>query len=307
MELLSPHRKSQIVYGAVAQVSLLLAELALGLTTLYLAHLCLHMLWRTRQFLFANTRLEEWLREAAGQRQLKKKLWDRLPARARRTLFNLVVSEFGLSPSLRSALLQHLFRLKLRLRRRTLVLALTISGLSLASLLGFGMAALKLKYPLAHLLAAADLVLCTLCVLETRSAQTNWKRFGLAQLLFVAAMLTYNIRHPEAILVYAAVALPLWALGERALAAVAPGPLYSFAGQRWQHPRAYRIFLICFIGIAAYPLTPLFWAEDMLFSDLLERAPSLLILSTLSLLCNGIVVGRTLVKVFWGPKRWQRV
>ena len=76
--------------------------------------------------------------------------------------------------------------------------------------------------------------------------------------------------------------------------------LDRFQGHSYEHPIIAFLFLLCSLGLSGFPITPSFIGEDLIFSHIHDNQPALAIITSLSLLIDGIAVIRIYARIFMG-------
>ncbi len=128
-----------------------------------------------------------------------------------------------------------------------------------------------------------------------------WKFFTIAQLMFILTNISHNPENFHGVYLYLFSALPLMLLGFYALNSLPKDmTLKRYNGLYQEKKFSYQLFMMCFLGLSGYPFTSIFWSEEILFAELLTDSPGILFFTTISIMLNGLIVGRVLVKTFWG-------
>jgi NADH-quinone oxidoreductase subunit L len=78
-------------------------------------------------------------------------------------------------------------------------------------------------------------------------------------------------------------------------------PLDHMCGLVSAHPRSARLLFVSFLGMSGFPITPAFFGEDLLLSAAIHLHPLAALVFTGTFIVNGIVLARTLTRLFFGP------
>jgi NADH-quinone oxidoreductase subunit L len=294
--------KGQIAYASVAQIGIMFMELALGLKWLVLVHLVCHAILRCHQLLTSPSVVVDYIKsmDESNRPSLKKTIESYLPETVKATLYTFALQEGMLSISERGFFPIPLVQLKIWGRKHFVLL--TSIFLTLAGFLYYKYEGPKLEatHILAHLFAIGDLLLSIICIFSLKHPKKIWAMFITAQVCFILANLFHDPNNYHGILLYSVSAIPCLLLGLIALMKLPAITLKKYNGLYQSHHLSYRLFIIAFIGVSGYPMTSIFWAEDILFAEILLTAPSILLMTALSLMLNGFIAGKILVKTFWG-------
>jgi hypothetical protein len=77
--------------------------------------------------------------------------------------------------------------------------------------------------------------------------------------------------------------------------------LSGYKGHVYEHPRLALVFLLACLGLTGFPITPAFIGEDLIYSHIHEHQVLLAVLTSLSMVIDGIAAMRIYNKVFLGP------
>jgi NADH:ubiquinone oxidoreductase subunit 5 (subunit L)/multisubunit Na+/H+ antiporter MnhA subunit len=294
--------KGQIAYASVAQIGIMFMELALGLKWLVLVHLVCHAILRCHQLLTSPSVVVDYIKsmDETNRPSLKKTIESYLPKSIKATLYTFALQEGMLSISERGFFPFPLVQLKIWGRKHFVLL--TSIFLSFAVFLYYKYEGPKLEatHILAHLFAIGDLLISIICIFSLKHPKKIWLMFISAQISFILANLFHDSNNYHGILLYSVSAIPCLALGYIALNKLPPITLKKYNGLFHSHHLSYRLFMMAFIGLSGYPITSIFWAEDIIFAEILLTAPSILLMTALSLMLNGFIAGKILVKTYWG-------
>jgi NADH-quinone oxidoreductase subunit L len=294
--------KGQIASASVAQIGIMLTELALGLHKLLLFHIVCHALQRSHQILTSPSAVVDHIKTSTLNEgpSLRKSIENLLPIRLRTTLYSFLFQEAFLSISERGFFPLPVIQIKLWARRHPYQLFTLLLGVSLVIYHFYGHFPLPERLIFAYLLAIIGLFNSFYCLLSLDSPPKTWNRFLFSLLAFIFSHFIYDWHLYQGPLLFAISALPCWVLGWFSLKNFGHLRLTKYNGLTSTHQLSYRLFMIAFLGLAGYPFTTIFWAEDLIFDEILLNAPVLLFLSAIYLTLNGFIAGRIMVKTYWG-------
>ena len=75
----------------------------------------------------------------------------------------------------------------------------------------------------------------------------------------------------------------------------------QFHGHSFRHPKIALIFLLACLGVSAFPISPTFVGEDLIFIHIREDQVVLAIMISLSYVLDGLSLMRMYARVFLGP------
>lgn len=304
IEKVQSNIKGQLAYSAVSQIGLMFIEISLGWLTLVYVHLFCHAILRCYQILvspsivadhvFSESHESKWLISSNNNLKWKTTSYS-----------------FGIQEGLISITERGFFPIPLILVKtyfkyhiKFIVAFPFLCGVLLYLLFG---RAVDDRTAAAHILGAVNLALCLYCLVSYEPPKKIWNLFLLSIIFFIASNLVLSNQAFSGVLLYTIGAVPCWVLGYIALRKIPHVPLYRYNGLYSLHTREYYLFLLAFVGLSGYPFTTIFWAEDVLFGELLTDAPLLLAFTALSMVLNGFIGARLLVKIFWGFPSLSRV
>jgi NADH-quinone oxidoreductase subunit L len=297
--------KGQLAYSTVAQIGIMFMEIALGFKELVLIHLVLHALFRCYQILISPSIVVDHIKsmDQTTKPSLKRNIESILPMKLKATLFTFGMQEGFLSISERGFFPLPLVELKIWGRKHIYTIAMIFSLMGLAVFYQFENIQLEFNQWAAHIFAILDLILSLICIFSLKHPLKIWKFFILAQISFVLANYFHDPEQLQGIGLYLLSAIPCLSLGYFALAKLPTIDLTKYNGLHNHFPFAYKLMLVAFVGLAGYPFSTIFWAEDIIFAEILLEAPSILMMTAISLMLNGLIIGKILVKTFWGHPR----
>lgn len=298
--------KGQLAYAAVSQIGIMFIEISLGLIFLVYVHMFLHAVLRCYQILVSPSIVADHVFSESST-DLTKTNSGLRSTKWMTTLQSFALQEGFLSISERSFMPIPLIYLKVSFKKYQSIVLSSVLTLLILMLFVFIKYDNDGLYLVAHVLGAIDLILCLYCFTSEASTKRIWNIFLLSILAFISSNALITGTTSGSIWLYAFGAFPSWLLGKVALQLVPNVPMFRYNGLFRHYPLSYYLFLLAFIGLSGYPLTSIFWAEDLLFAELLDKAPVLLVLSVMSLSFNGFICARLLAKIYWGFPSLEKI
>ncbi len=299
--------KGQIAYSSIAQVGLMLIEIAFGLKTLVLIHFVANAGLRCYQLLISPSAVAQLLRlQTMGQEGTRVSDWSIervLPDRLRSTFYVFAVQEGFLENGLRVILwgpLRALARAAQRVGRRLGILPAIIAIVSVTAVafdwIPTGGVEVFLVILLLGLVFRAA---------GERDARRAWDTVAFSCLLAGATVFVLEKRTFMDMLVYFSGVLPAWALGRLALERLGvklqPDVLNAYHGAVERSPwPAFALFL-GFLGMAGFPITPAFLGEDLLLHHAVGEHLWVAVAIALAFVLNGLTLAAVYARLCLGP------
>jgi len=298
--------KGQLAYSAVSQIGLMYIEIALGLITLVYIHLFCHAILRCYQILVSPSIVADYV---FNQDQESESIPLNRNLKLSTTFFSFGIQEGLISITERGFFPFPMIMIKIYFKKywKYLVALPLFAYILFYFVFTTRLVAFNYREFAAHIIGSLDLGLCLYCLISNDPPRKIWNIFFLSMISFISSNLIFSEHAGAGVLLYTLGAAPCWILGYVALRKIPPVPLYRYNGLYSQYTREYYLFLLAFIGLAGYPFTTIFWAEDVLFGELLTEAPLLLVFTALSMVLNGFIGARLLVKIFWGFPSYTKV
>ena len=82
--------------------------------------------------------------------------------------------------------------------------------------------------------------------------------------------------------------------------AIRRSPLSQFYGLARSYPLQARLTFLSFLGMSGFPISPVFFGEDLLLSSILHIHPGLVVVFGLVFMLNGVVLARSFSRLFLG-------
>jgi NADH:ubiquinone oxidoreductase subunit 5 (subunit L)/multisubunit Na+/H+ antiporter MnhA subunit len=302
--------KTRIAYASVAQVGLMFVEVAAGLENLALIHFAGNAFLRTYQLLVFPSVVSHSIREqfynfAPRTRRIE----DFLPKKLRYTFYILCVKEWNLDTLLYRGLWNPLKVLGNRLNFFTfkgvflIFMPAYLAGLFLIYHKELISIDVKIYLPFLFLLIALILVLKSFTArLHTRM---GWLMLIMSH-FWVALAIVFNENSGlHEVYFYIGGVVVAGIAGYLTLSKLKSLEnnidLDQFHGHVYKHPKLALIFLLCCLGLSGFPITPTFLGKDLILSHIHKNQIVLALITTLSLIIEGLAIIRIYARVFLGP------
>ncbi len=302
--------KTQIAYSSIAQIGLMVVEVALGWHTLALLHFTGNAFLRTYQLLVSPSVLsylihDQFFNFIPPQHKVQNTLWGRIKT----SVYILSIKEFNLDTLMYRFLWMPLKKIGNRITFITARLALFIFiPLYLLGVVGVFYRHLVPPAVLTWLpliLALISLLMVLKAFVKRNEAYNAWSLIAVSQ-LFVALAIAYNEQFDlnQILLFYSGIlvsaTIGYWCIymlrkaGESIL-------LDRFQGHSYERPRLSVLFLIASLGMIGFPITPSFVGEDLILGHIHEHQYLLTFLIAMTLIIDGLAVFRIYARLFLGP------
>lgn len=295
--------KGQLAYASVTQISIMFIEVALGFHNLVLFHIVSHCLLRCYQLLVSPSIVVEHIKTInRDDVRLSRESFETyfLPEKLKNTLYSLMFQEGFISTTERGMFLMPAIYFKLLARKIFSSKWTPILLFPSLGILAWLFNDIVLNHIFAYIYAGIALILSLNCLTSLEQPQLIWKRFGFSQMAFLIAIFFINQESMIGIYLYTLSALPCWICGFFALRGLAHVDMKIYNGFYGIEKYRVTLIFIAFIGLSGLPFTTAFWAEDILIAEIILINPPILFMTTTTLMLNGLIVARVLVKTFWG-------
>ncbi|MDZ4140649.1 MAG: proton-conducting transporter membrane subunit [Methylotenera sp.] len=306
--------KTQIAYGTIAQVGLMLIEVALGWHTLVLIHFAGNAFLRAYQLLVSPSVLGYLIHNQFFEYQAKRyQPQGKFITKLSHTFYILGLKEWvldGLQFNVLWAPFKWLGR-QLQWASGNINISLIVTVLS-ASLL-FYVSKLPVSPSMHSTLPFVYALIALLCILSAFAARGDavrtWLLIVLSQ-LFVAVAIAFNTALPATQLLMflcGPVLFGLLGFFSLAQAKAIDGDimLNRFHGYSTSKPKLSLLFLISCLGLLGFPFTPTFIGIDLLFTHIYTHQTGLLALIALGFALLEITCFRIYARVFLGQNKMQ--
>lgn len=305
--------KSQIAYSSVGQIGLMFIELALGLDFLALIHFAGNAFFRTYQLLISPSIVSHEMRKLIYSHDNRKIPFENFfPRKLRYSLYMLCLKEFNLD------LLQYNFLWypvkylgsKLNFMHFRYQLGLFVFSLFCGALL-LNNSLIGDNGLVTHLLSLVFAVFGILALLKAftcrSKASSAWLLVIINHCYLVLSLSCKEHFYMNELVIYLSGVIVAGIGGyyclKRLRMVEGVIKLDGFYGYSERHPRLEIGFLLSCLGLMAFPITPTFIGEDLLFAHLGRGQFLLVFMVALSFILSGISVIRIYARVFLGADR----
>jgi len=303
--------KTQIAYGAVTQMGLMLIEIGLGWHTLALVHFAGHAFLRAYQLLVSPSTLGYMIHNQFFEYQPSKIEPAKWNSALRNTLYVLSIKEWHLDRFQQ----QWLWRPFKWLGKQFIWLETTVSQaiLVLMIVLGVMMELEKLHIPLSitQYLPEVYAALSLMCILAALASRGNpmraWWKIIMSQLLIVLGV-SLNV-HVEAahVWIYLTTTISAAVLGMFCLHNTYhldhDISLDRYHGYVQERPDLAIIFLISCMALVGFPFTPTFIAIDLMLTQIHDHQYGLLVLTAVGFIFLELAALRIYARVYLGQHK----
>lgn len=299
--------KGQVGYASIAQVGIMLIELACGFPTLALIHMTGNAFLRCFQLLVSPSIVTQQLQihsTLSGQYfEKKQKTKNYLQRRFENTLYVIAINEFYFPSFFSHRIVRPIYTLAKRVNQ--LEHRATQSRV-LAPALMISIAPLTLLAPLPYLVLGFSFFVALTALGENKSPLRALHAATLSNVLVAIAVW---FQHRTAILtalLYLTGLLVSWILATESLNTILKRrtiqSITHFSGLFAQFPLASSLFLLGVLGVIGFPLSVTFWCEDQLIDHAISSGWLFLVVFNSSFILNGITLVRLYSHLFWGKR-----
>ena len=291
--------KGQIGYASIAQVGLMLIELALGFPHIALAHMAGNAFFRCFQLLVSPSIVTQQLQIHSvlhGQSVIQRPTQNPWLRRFKDTLYISAINEFYFQSFFNYKIVKPLYRLAKTINqfeRRALVLSAPITLLS----------------PLPYVVLGFSFFVAFTALGEQKSPLRVLHSATLSNALIAIAIW---FEHRTAIitaLLYLTGILVSWLLATEALKIILSKrevkSVTTFSGLFGQFPLASSLFFLGVLGIIGFPLSVTFWCEGQLINHAISSGWLFLLVFNSLFILNGVTLVRLYSHLFWGERENQ--
>lgn len=303
--------KTQIAYGAVTQMGLMLIEIGLGWHTLALVHFVGHAFLRAYQLLVSPSTLGYMIHNQFFEYHAKPVDTKVMHSRLRNTLYILSIKEWNLDAFQQ----QYLWKPFKWLGKRFIWLETLASQVALTLLIVLGVM-MELQYvsmpqvirQYMPVLYAALSLMCILAALASRgNPMRAWWKIIMSQLLIVLGV-SLNVHVESAhVWIYLTTTISAAVLGMFCLHNTyhldQDISLNRYHGYVQERPDLAIIFLICCMALVGFPFTPTFIAIDLMFTQIHDHQYTLVTLTSIGFIFLELAALRIYTRVFLGQHK----
>lgn len=302
--------KSQIAYASIAQIGIIFIEVAAGLETLALIHFAGNAFLRTYQLLVSPSVVSYMIREQVytfmpGIRSIE----DSFPKKLQYTLYMLCIKEWNLDSMLYRLLWNPLKWLGNRLNflslQRSILFFIPAFALGLISLYFEDRIPPGIHAWLPIVYGLLGLVMVLKAFTERTHARLSWVLIIMTHFWIALAILFNEHFGVSELWLYLGGIVVSGALGIFVLQKLKSLDenihLDRFHGHSYKHPKMAFVFLVACLGLGAFPITPSFVGEDLIFTHIHTDQAALAILVGLCFVIDVLAIIRMYARVFLGP------
>lgn len=307
--------KAQIGYSSIAQIGIMMIEVALGFETLALIHMTGNAFLRSYQLLVSPSVVTYKLRDQFfNYKPRAKNEFSDFQKKIANTLYVLSLKEFYMDNYIYKYLWFPFKRLghKVAFLNTKLGIGIAIAGLIISSYLFYGNEYEQLAY---HKYIP-DLIGFISLAFVLRAFTIRKHPFGAWILLvlnhfWIALAISFNEHFNVLETIYylsgVIIAGTVGVLVLKRLRKTEYFSLDNYYGHSIEHPKLAIIFLICSLALMGFPITTTFLGEDLLFSHIHLDQVLLMTLVAGNFMLAGISILRIYARVFMGPNhKWYR-
>lgn len=303
--------KSQIAYASIAQIGIIFIELALGWYNIALIHFAGNAFLRTYQLLVSPSIVSYLIREQFYEfKPHQRVMEDSLPARLEYTTYILGLKEWNLDLLVNKIVFKPLKIIGSQLsflsyRNMFIILIPTF-------LLGTGLWYFEFHLPkavanwLPELFAGLGLLGTIKAFSEQKYPRVAWMMI-MAGHFWTALAVSFNERYDYHENLFYLSGISIFGLIGYALLEYLKRKeknyfhLGRYFGHAYEYPVLSSVFLICGLGVMAFPISSSFIGEDIVFSHIHSNQFFLAFLNSLNYIIGGIAVIRIYARLFLGP------
>ncbi len=302
--------KSQIAYSSIAQIGLIFIEVAAGLETLALIHFAGNAFLRTYQLLVSPSVVTYMIREQFYTFVPRlRSIEDSFPKKIQYTLYMLCIKEWNLDSFMYRFLWNPMKwvgrRLDFMTLSRTIIFFIPAFGAGLLSLYYEDQIPVSYHEYLSILYAAIGLIMVLKSFTERKQARMSWLLIILTHFWIALAILFNEHFGFDEVLLYLGGVVVAGLLGFIVLLRLKSLEgnidLDQFHGHSYKHPKIALVFLFACLGLGAFPVTPSFVGEDLIFTHIHTDQAVLAIIVGLCFIIDVLSIMRIYARVFLGP------
>jgi NADH:ubiquinone oxidoreductase subunit 5 (subunit L)/multisubunit Na+/H+ antiporter MnhA subunit len=307
--------KAQIGYSSIAQIGIMMVEVALGFETLALIHMCGNAFLRSYQLLVSPSIVTYQLRDQFFNFIPKlPSAYSAFQKKIANTFYVLSLKEFYMDNYLYKYLWFPFKRMgnKVSFLSTKLGLTTAIIGFSISAYLLYGDAYENLKFHqyIPNLIGLIALVFVLRAFTIRKHPFGAWILLVLNH-FWVALAVSFNEHFSYwEIFYYISGVVVSGVIGFLVLNALEKKEYFSlddYYGHAIEHKSLAVTFLLCSLALMGFPITTTFLGEDLLFSHIHSDQVLLMTLVAINFMLAGISIMRIYTRVFMGPNhKWYR-
>ncbi|MBX7240921.1 MAG: hypothetical protein K1X92_04170 [Bacteroidia bacterium] len=302
--------KSKIAYASIAQIGLIFIEIAMGFENLALLHFAGNAFLRTYQLLVSPSVVSYLIREQFYHYVPRQHtIEDSFPKKIEYTIYLLSIKEWNLDSVMNYLIWKPLKNIGRKLNFLTIsrLVSIFIPAYLLGLFILFKSDTIRpeiaeyLPYPFSLI----GLVMVLKSFSERKRPRLSWLLIIMNHLWVVLAISFNEHFQPEEAAFYLSGVLVSGVIGYVCITKLKSKEkeysLNQFYGHSYEHPGLALVFLMACLGLMAFPITPTFIGEDLIFSHIHENQLVLAFFTALSFVVDGISVIRIYARLFLGP------
>lgn len=302
--------KSQIGYASIAQIGVILIEIALGLKMLALLHFAGNAFLRTYQLLVSPSVVSYLIREQFYTFvPHEETIEDRLPKRVEYTFYLLSLKEWNLDYLMHDRFFGSLKRIghKLDFLNIRNVFVFFIPAYLIGIFFVFHQRDVPyyLYQYLPVIFSCTGVIMVLKVFSERHQPLLGWLLLVMNHFWIALAVAFNEAFHLSDIAFYLSGVVVSGMIGYGCLLRLQSKESQYFAldryyGHVYEHPRLSLVFLLACLGVMGFPITPTFIGEDVVFSHIREDQFLLAFFNALGFVVGGIAAVRMYARLFLG-------
>lgn len=302
--------KSQVGYASIAQIGVIVVEIALGWENVALVHSAANAFYRSYQLLISPSIVTYKIREQFYHFKPRNlTIEDSWPKRLEYSLYIWSIQEWRLDSGMYRWLWNPLKRMGNSLQflsnKWAFVVVIPIMLIGLILLAIHAELAPIWLVLLPNIYAVIGLVAVLKAFTERKHVFASWALLLFNQFCIVLAIAFNEHLSAKELAVFLSGIIVSGIVGFAALYQLKKHEggiaLDAFQGHVYEHRRTALVFLLACLGIAGFPITPTFIGEDLLFSHIAEGHVFLAAMVAISFIVSGIALIRLYARVYLGP------
>jgi len=304
--------KTQIAYSSIAQIGLILVEIALGYHILALIHFTGNAFLRTYQLLVSPSVLSYLIHNMFFYFNMdEQKGKSILPTGIKNALYVLSIKEWNID----WFLFRYLWmpfkwtgkNMNFLIKRFSIVLLSVIFLLGIFGFMQEEHIRERLDHPLTIIFSILGLLMILKAFAERGDARWAWLFIVAGQCFITLSIVLNEYMPPHQVAMYMGGSLVAAIAGYVCLQKIQgidkDISLNRFHGYSYEKPMTTLVFLVCCLGLAGLPFTPAFIGIDLLFTHIHQDQPVLIATTSLSFIFIELSILRIFARVFMGEHK----
>jgi NADH:ubiquinone oxidoreductase subunit 5 (subunit L)/multisubunit Na+/H+ antiporter MnhA subunit len=302
--------KSQIAYSSIAQIGLIMIEVAFGFTDLALIHFAGNAFLRTYQLLVSPSVVTYLIREQFYNfKPREHTIEDSWPKRVEYSLYILCLKEWNMDSFMYRFLWNPLKHAGNQMNflnvQRVFYFFVPSYLIGLFCVYNKELISPTLQAYFPFLFSLIGLIMVLKAFTERKDVFLAWI-LTIMNHFWVALAISFNETFSfDQVHLYLSGIAACGAFGLLVLHRLKRLETYidldQFHGHSYRHPKMALVFLLSSLGVSGFPITPSFIGEDLMFSHIGESQVMLALFTSLSFIIDGLAIIRIYARVFMGP------